>query len=218
MTSHTKENYLKAIFFLADSQGTVSLSDLSEQMGVSTPTANSMVKRLAELGWVIHTKYKPLIITELGKKTAALIIRKHRIAEMFLSEKMGFGWEEVHEIAEELEHINSERFFERMNQMLGYPKIDPHGSPIPDQNGQIEKQPYIPLCQVVKGRRAYLRALTRSNKEFLIYLKQKEIELGLLVEVVDFEDFDKSQTIRLESGKTITLSVEVTTRILVDAC
>ena len=118
MPSHTIENYLKAMFFLADKHGEFSLTELSKRMGVSTPTANSMVKKLQKEGWIIYKKYQPLILTARGKKQAALILRKHRLTEMYLTEKMGFGWEEVHDIAEQVEHITSDKFFDRMDQLL----------------------------------------------------------------------------------------------------
>jgi len=107
-------------------------------LSVSTPTANSMIKRLHEKEFVVYEKYKPIKLTEKGKKEAALIVRKHRLTEMFLVEKMGFGWEKVHAIAEQIEHIKSPIFFDKMDELLGYPNLDPHGSPIPNKEGKIE--------------------------------------------------------------------------------
>jgi DtxR family Mn-dependent transcriptional regulator len=216
MPSQTKENYLKAIFFLADAEGKVLLSQLSQELGVSTPTANSMVKRLVEMKWVIYEKYKPLILTELGKKAAAMVIRKHRLAEMFLVEKMGFGWEEVHEIAEELEHIDSDAFFERMNQILGCPKIDPHGSPIPDSDGNFKQNNYPTLSQISIGSKVKLRALSKSSKDFLMYLKIRKIELDIEIEVISIEPFDGSMTVCCDQNLQITLSQEVCKRMLVE--
>jgi DtxR family Mn-dependent transcriptional regulator len=137
MASQTEENYLKALFSLADEKGEISVSELSRILEVSMPTANSMVKNLHEQGLVHYEKYKPLSLTLKGKKEAALIIRKHRLTEMYLVEKMGFGWEKVHEIAEQIEHIKSTAFFDRMDELLGHPTIDPHGSPIPDKHGRV---------------------------------------------------------------------------------
>ena len=102
-------------------------------MGVSKPTANNMIKKLTAIGWVVYEKYKPILLTEKGKKEASLIVRKHRLSEIFLSKIMGFGWEEVHDIAEDMEHLKSEKLFDRMNELLGFPKVDPHGSPIPNK-------------------------------------------------------------------------------------
>ncbi|MEL6394137.1 MAG: metal-dependent transcriptional regulator, partial [Bacteroidota bacterium] len=133
MASPTAENYLKAIFHLSDQRDKVTLTSLAEELGVSAPTANSMVKTLKQDGLVAHEKYRPIELTAQGRKVAALIIRKHRLTEMFLVERMFFGWEEVHAIAEQIEHIQAPQFFERMDEMLGHPQFDPHGSPIPDK-------------------------------------------------------------------------------------
>ena len=135
MISQTEENYLKALFTLTNAKGEASVNELSKHLDIKMPTVNSMMKRMADKGFVLYESYKPLKLTEKGKKEAALILRKHRLAEMYLVEKMGFGWEEVHDIAEQIEHLKSPIFFEKMDELLGYPKVDPHGSPIPDING-----------------------------------------------------------------------------------
>ena len=134
MHSYTEENYLKALFNLANEMGEVSANELSKHLEIKMPTVNSMMKKLSEKKLVYYESYKPFKLTEKGKKEAGLVIRKHRLTEMFLVEKMDFGWEQVHVIAEQIEHIKSPEFFEKMDQMLGFPTIDPHGSPIPDKN------------------------------------------------------------------------------------
>ena len=143
--SLTKENYLKALFALSNEADEVTVNELSKRLGIKMPTVTSMMKKLAEKKLVNYESYKPLRLTEKGKREAGIIIRKHRLTEMFLAEIMGFGWEEVHEIAEQVEHIQSPDFFEKMDKMLGYPKIDPHGSPIPDKTGRMEWKPYTKL-------------------------------------------------------------------------
>src|SRR5690606_35784436 len=143
MISQTEENYLKALFALSGTTGEASVNELSKQLDIKMPTVNSMMKRLAEKGLVLYESYKPLKLTEKGRKEAALIIRKHRLIEMYLVEKMGFGWEEVHDIAEQIEPIQSPAFFPKMDALLGYPKVDPHGSPIPVVNGQVISEHYI---------------------------------------------------------------------------
>jgi DtxR family Mn-dependent transcriptional regulator len=216
MPSQTKENYLKAIYSLANEQGEVLMSDLGKEMGVSIPTVNSMVKKLREKGWVVYEKYQPLQLTESGRKEAALIIRKHRIAEMFLVEQMGFGWEEVHDIAEEMEHIDSEALFERMDEMLGRPAVDPHGSPIPDQHGVILQPAYLKLSEVGEGEKVRLKALTRSTTEFLLLLNSKQIKLGTEISVLRIEPFDKSVTVAYDGFREVMLSHEVCKRLLVE--
>ncbi len=216
MPSQTKENYLKALYYLADESGKVQISQLSKEMGVSTPTANSMVRKLQEKGWVNYQKYKPLQLTASGRKMAALIIRKHRIAEMFLVEKMGFGWEEVHDIAEEMEHLDSEVLFERMDEMLGRPTLDPHGSPIPDKEGKIRSHSYKKLLEVGPRVRVRLAALSDSSTDFLVYLNGKQLELGLEIEVLDIEPFDQSRMVRYGDFDRMMLSREVCEKLLVE--
>ena len=148
MISNTKENYIKALFHLHQKNEHIALSVLSEELQVSKPTANDMVKKLQADGIVVSEKYKPIKLTSKGKQEAAKIIRKHRLSEMFLVQIMNFGWEEVHEIAEDLEHLKTEKFFDRMDELLGFPTTDPHGSPIPDKNGNFDKPKYKRLSQM----------------------------------------------------------------------
>jgi len=216
MPSQTKENYLKAIYNLADTEGKVSLSQLSKQLEVSSPTVNNMIKKLEEKAWVKYEKYKPIELTPSGKTMAALIIRKHRITEMFLVEKMNFGWEEVHEIAEEMEHLNSNVLFERMDEMLGYPAVDPHGSPIPNKKGEIIKNNYLKLSELKAGESGKFCALTHSSSDFLKFLNNKKISLGTVIEVESIEAFDQSLLVNYDDQKQITLSKTVVDSLLVD--
>ncbi|MFT4772687.1 MAG: DtxR family Mn-dependent transcriptional regulator [Cryomorphaceae bacterium] len=213
--SPTEENYLKALFSLANEKNEVSVSDLSQALNVSNPTTNSMVKRLSEKEWVDYKKYRPIRITLKGMELAASIIRKHRLTEMYLVEKMGFGWEEVHEIAEQIEHIHSPGFFNRMDEILGSPITDPHGSPIPDKNGKIHEHNYSPLSSMREGQRVVIKGLNDSSKEFLEFLNSKEIELGSLIEIYKVENFDKTMEIGHSENKRIVLSAEATKRLLV---
>ncbi len=216
MPSPTKENYLKAIYHLSDSEGNVSISDLSREMDVSYPTTNSMVKNLKALGWVKYQKYKPLQLTPKGRKAAALIIRKHRIAEMYLVERMGFGWEEVHDIAEEMEHIGSEALFDRMHELLNCPDVDPHGSPIPRKDGEILSNNYKRLSEVEVGKEVYLRALERGSTELMLLLNRKQIKLGTRLKVLHVEDFDRSMEVAYDDVPSMTLSDEICHQLLVE--
>ncbi len=215
MASQSEENYLKALLLHANESDEVNLSEISNALAVSTPSANSMVKKLHEKGLVKYEKYKPLVITAKGKKAAGLIIRKHRLTEMFLVEKMGFGWEEVHDIAEQVEHINSPAFFERMDELLDHPSIDPHGSPIPNKNGDIVWKAYEKLNECVEGQEVYLSALTHSSSSFLKYLNRKELSLGIKLKVVSIEPFDNSMILAYDNHPNETFSQEVCERLLV---
>lgn len=215
MISLTEENYLKAMFNLSQVTGEVFVNDLSKELDIKMPSVTSMVKRLASKELVNYQSYKPLTLTEKGEKLALSIIRKHRLTEMFLVEKMGFGWEEVHEVAEQIEHIHSPKFFAKMDEMLGYPTVDPHGSPIPDSKGNIHQKTYQNLANFNKGDKVKFVAVTNSSDDFLKFLNSKEINLGLVLEILDKEDYDHSMTISF-NDKTIVLSQKVTQKILVE--
>jgi DtxR family Mn-dependent transcriptional regulator len=215
MLSYTEENYLKAMFNLATESGEISVNDLSKSLNLKMPTVNSMVKKLDAKGLVSYQTYKPLKLTEEGKKTALLIIRKHRLTEMFLVEKMGFGWEEVHEVAEQIEHIDSPKFFAKMDEMLDFPTVDPHGSPIPDASGKIQWKTYETLNQFSVGDRLKLVAVTHSNDEFLKYLNSKNLILNTEVEILAKEEFDQNMTVKFHE-ETSVLSSKVTERLLVE--
>ena len=215
MALKNKENYLKTFFLNADVNGFLPLSVLSKKMGVSVPTANSMVKSLHELGWVKYQKYKPLQITEQGRKEAALIIRKHRIAEKFLVENMNLGWEHVHDIAEEMEHINSDILFDRMDEMLDYPTVDPHGSPIPDENGNLKPVRAMPLSTFAAGQKVKLCSIYDSSSEFLVFLNKKEITLGTEFDILEKEPFDESVTVTYAGHQAETFSKLIGERLCV---
>ena len=216
MASKTKENYIKALFYLHQRSEDISLSHLGEVLEVSKPTANDMVKKLKVEGIVHSEKYKPIKITELGKKAAAKIIRKHRLSEIFLLQIMNFGWEEVHDIAEELEHIKIDKFFDRMDELLGFPTTDPHGSPIPDKNGNFIKPNYKRLSQFAVQSTVVLKALRESSTDFLLFLNKKSIQLNTKLSIQHIESFDDSYTISYDDQKDVVLSKSVCDRLLVE--
>jgi DtxR family Mn-dependent transcriptional regulator len=216
MALKIKENYLKTIFANADEEGKITLSLLSMKMGISIPTVNSMAKSLHDLGWIRYEKYKPLQLTPEGKKVAAMVLRKHRITEIFLVEKLGIGWEHVHEIAEEMEHINSELLFDRMNEMLGNPTNDPHGSPIPNKDGFVQTTQHIPLSSLMPGQKAKLYSIHNSTHDFLIFLNKKGISLGMEFNILEKEPFDQSMRVNYSGHETEILSYNVCERLYVE--
>ncbi|MBL7713555.1 MAG: metal-dependent transcriptional regulator [Chitinophagaceae bacterium] len=215
MVSLTEENYLKALLTLANEKGEVSVNELSKHLNIKMPTANSMMKKLADKKLVHYISYKPLRLTEKGRKEAALVIRKHRLTEMFLVEKMGFGWEEVHAIAEQIEHIHSTAFFEKMDALLGYPKFDPHGSPIPDKNGKMEWIAFESLSHCQAGDSVKLEAVIHSSDEFLKFLNSRELKLGTRLKIKSIEGFDKSMTVSYGKRADEVLSALVCEKLLV---
>ena len=214
MISLTEENYLKAIFHLMNEENTVTINEISKFLNVKMPSVNNMMKKFADEKWVIYESYKPLKITDSGKKQAALVVRKHRLTEMFLVEKMNFGWENVHEIAEQVEHIQSDMFFDKMDALLDYPKFDPHGEPIPDKDGNIIDQHLKKLSSCKIGDKVIFTAVTISDDDFLSFLTAKNLELGKKMEILEIEKYDESMTVKVDDRKKI-LSKLVSEKILV---
>jgi DtxR family transcriptional regulator, Mn-dependent transcriptional regulator len=214
--SFTEENYLKALFILSARTGEVNVTELSRELGIKMPTVTSMMKKLSEKKFVHYESYKPLRLTEKGKKEAGLIIRKHRLTEMFLVDKMNFGWEVVHDIAEQIEHIQSPVFFEKMDELLGYPKIDPHGSPIPDRNGKMVWKTYDKLSDCRTGESVRLSAVINTSSEFLKFLNSREMHLGLKMKIKSVEAFDKSMVVSYGKRQGEALSHLVCDRLLVE--
>ena len=214
MNSLTEENYLKAIFHLLDSENQVTVNELSKFLQIKMPSVNSMMKKFADKNWVIYETYKPIKVTELGRKEAAIVVRKHRLTEMFLVEKMGFGWENVHEIAEQLEHVHSEDFFDKMDEILNFPKVDPHGEPIPDKDGIIITQNLKKLSECKINETVILTSVTISTDDFLNYLNQRNLALGAEILIKNIEKFDGSMQIEF-SDRTEVLSKMVCEKLLV---
>lgn len=216
MNSLAEENYLKALLNLSNDKGEVNVNELSKRLEIKMPTVTSMMKRLSSKKLVHYESYKPLRLTEKGKKEAAAIIRKHRLTEMFLVEKMGFGWEQVHDIAEQIEHIQSPEFFAKMDELLGYPKLDPHGSPIPDKNGKMVWQEYSKLSECKAGDTIKLSAVINTSAEFLKFLNSRELSLGLKLKIKSVEPFDNTMVVSYGKRLSETLSHTVCERLLVE--
>jgi DtxR family Mn-dependent transcriptional regulator len=196
----SEENYLKAIYHLGK-QGSqaVSTNAIAEQMDTKASSVTDMVKKLAEKNFVNYVKYQGVSLTKAGRLTAASVVRKHRLWEVFLVEKLKFSWDEVHDVAEQLEHIKSEKLIDRLNEFLGSPKKDPHGDPIPDKEGKITKTEKILLSQVSANTSCVCVGVKNSSKEFLRYLDKINMALGSEIKVISKEPFDQSVTVRLDN-------------------
>lgn len=216
MNSLIEENYLKALFNLSNSKGEVNVNELSKRLEIKMPTVTSMMKKLSEKKLVLYESYKPLRLTEKGKKEAAIVIRKHRLTEMFLVQKMGFGWEDVHPIAEQVEHIQSPLFFDKMDELLGFPKLDPHGSPIPDKNGKVIWKEFNKLSECKSGDTIKLTAVINTSGEFLKFLNSRELSLGLKLKIKSVEPFDNTMIVSYGKRPSETLSHTVCERLLVE--
>lgn len=216
MLSPAEENYLKAVFKLqVEKQALVSTSALAQAFGIQAPSVTDMVKKLANKKLLKYEKSKGVKLTESGSKVAIALVRKHRIWETFLVQTLGFGWEEVHELAEELEHVHSEKLTNRLDSFLGFPRVDPHGDPIPDKDGKISKSNTIPLAEALPGKSYTVVGMADDSAELLKYLNRIEIRLGTTFLYSNNEPFDGSVIIKIRNKESLGLSAQVAKALLV---
>ena len=217
MQSFTEENYLKTIYTLANrQQGEVSTNALAEMTATKAASVTDMLRKLADKQLIHYKKYQGVRLTDEGERLALQIIRRHRLWEVFLVQKLGFGWDNVHEIAEELEHIRSEELVARLDTYLGHPQFDPHGDPIPTPAGQMPEMGYQKLSEVSIGERVCLMAVLEHSKEFLQHLDHSNLTLGCTVTVSEINGFDKSMLVQLDVSRTVFVSYEVAKNLLVN--
>ncbi len=208
VTTFSEENYLKAIYHLGKHGNTaVSTNSIAEKMHTKASSATDMIKKLAEKKLVDYKRYQGVRLTEEGRLVAAIVIRKHRLWEVFLVEKLNFSWDEVHEVAEQLEHIRSEKLTNELDAFLDFPTEDPHGDPIPDKDGYIKEANKILLSQINSGESCICVGVKDSSKEFLKYLDKNNIALGSNIEVITRESFDNSMGISIGSHQLIISNV-----------
>lgn len=198
MFTLAEENYLKAVYHLEGStKKEVSTNAIAEQMETKPSSVTDMIQKLADKNVLEYRKYKGAKLTEEGKKIAASVIRKHRLWEVFLVEKLNFHWDEVHDIAEQLEHIQSDDLINRLDKFLGSPDFDPHGDPIPDKNGKMKKTEKKLLSELDKKQRGVCVGVKESSPEYLQYLDKKNISIGTKIHVLGKEFFDGSMVIQV---------------------
>lgn len=196
----SEENYLKTIYHLtAFSDQEVSTNAIAEMIATKASSVTDMLKKLAEKDLVHYKKYQGVSLTANGSLLAKMIVRKHRLWEVFLVEKLDFPWDEVHDIAEQLEHIKSEKLINKLDNFLGNPTEDPHGDPIPDANGKIIKKEKLLLSELGFNQSGICVGVKDSSKEFLKYLDKNQIALGSKIEIITKEDFDFSMKIKVEN-------------------
>ena len=211
----SEENYLKTIYHLATiSDSEVSTNAIAEMMETKASSVTDMLKKLSEKDLVHYKKYQGVSLTEKGKLTAKMIVRKHRLWEVFLVDKLDFSWDEVHDIAEQLEHIKSEQLINRLDDFLGNPTEDPHGDPIPDANGQIVKTEKQLLSELLENQNGICVGVKDTSSEFLKYLDKQGISLGSKIEIMGKESFDLSLKIRLNS-RELTISNKIASNLFV---
>ncbi|MGL4632078.1 MAG: metal-dependent transcriptional regulator [Leadbetterella sp.] len=217
MPSFTEENYLKAIFHLSGkSKGQpVYTNAISEHIENSAASVTDMLKKLADKHYIDYIKYKGVQLTESGKKVAIDTIRRHRIWEVFLVDSLGFKWDEIHEIAELLEHIQSQELINKLDEFLGFPQFDPHGDPIPNREGIIPIQETIPLSQGVIGNSYRLLNVSEDSSLFLQHLNQLQITIGCILEVLEIHAYDGSMLIKLNKNQTVFASSPTAQQLMV---
>lgn len=213
--SQTEENYLKAIFHLTDDENnSISTNAISHKIATTAASVTDMIKKLKDKDLLVHEKYKGVRLTEKGRHNAIMIIRKHRLWETFMVEKLDFNWDEVHEVAEQLEHIKSPKLVDSIDRLLNHPRRDPHGDPIPDKNGQFPNLIDRLLADCKVGDSGYIQAVKEHSTPFLKYLESQQLLLGNHVEVIEFFDYDDSFKIRINRSHETIISKKVSEHIL----
>jgi DtxR family Mn-dependent transcriptional regulator len=214
--SHTEENYLKTIFRLqSDGPNPVSTGELASSFGIQAPSVTDMVKKLAAKKMLRYEKSRGVRLTEKGKKSALIIIRKHRIWETFLVQTLDFGWDEVHDLAEQLEHIDSEQLTDRLERFLGFPRFDPHGDPIPDKSGKLEPARMIELSRAEEGKHYVIAGIRNDGAGLLQYLNKLKVNIGTKIYLDSREPFDHSVHIKVDKGPRANVSVLVAESLMV---
>ena len=211
----SEENYLKTIYHITSASGTeVSTNAIAEKMETKASSVTDMLKKLAEKELIVYKKYQGVSLTEKGSMEAKMIVRKHRLWEVFLVDKLQFPWDEVHDIAEQLEHIKSEKLINKLDDFLGNPTEDPHGDPIPDAKGKIIKVEKLLLSELKENQTGVCVGVKDSSTEFLKYLDKNKIALGVTIKVNSIEEFDLSLNINVD-GNDLLISNKIAGNLFV---
>lgn len=217
MLSLTEENYLKAIYHLSDGGArSVTTNELAEAMSTKPASVTDMAKKLSVKKLITYEKYYGVTITKQGKTDALSIIRKHRLWETFLVQKLNFHWDQVHEVAEQLEHIQSSLLIEKLDEFLEFPIADPHGHPIPDKHGKVHTGQQVPLCEVLNKKIVVVQAVNvKESSSFLQYLSKIGVYIGARLSILDKAEFDGSIEVMIDGKKKVFISKEASQNILV---
>ena len=215
MSTKAEENYLKTIFKLSEKEkDSVSTNAIAEELETKPSSVSDMLKKLSEKELINYVKYQGVSLTPLGHRLAVHVIRKHRLWEVFLVSHLNFKWDEVHDIAEQLEHIKSKALVNRLDAFLNFPSYDPHGDPIPNEKGSFPKSTAVPLNLLKVKTKGKVVAVERDEPSFLNYLDKIQVSIGTHIEVVDVNDFDHSIDVKIDGALTH-ISNEVAQNILI---
>ncbi|RYE18724.1 MAG: metal-dependent transcriptional regulator [Sphingobacteriaceae bacterium] len=216
-TSFTEENYLKAIFHLAaDDLQPVNTNQIAAALQTKAASVTDMLKKLSVKNMVEYERYQGVSLTEKGKSIALRIIRKHRLWELFLVEKLNFRWDEVHELAEQLEHIQSVKLINKLDEFLGFPQNDPHGDPIPDDQGTIKFCDFKPVTDLNIGQYGTIAGVKDHSPLFLQYLEKMDLMIGKKIQVKEVIEYDETVIIQTENHQKINISKTAAKNILIN--
>ncbi len=214
--SQAEENYLKAIFKICESEGKpASTNAIASELAMTAAAVSDMLKRLSAKKLVNYKKHRGVTLTNDGSQLATMLIRKHRLWEVFLFKVLNFSWDEVHDIAEQLEHIQSDQLVNRLDQFLGQPKFDPHGDPIPDANGKFTARKQRPLASLEEGETGIVVGVQDHSAAFLQYLDKMQLGLGVPIKILEIFEFDGSVKVKLKNKQELTISNKVSENLLV---
>ncbi|MFL2578751.1 MAG: metal-dependent transcriptional regulator [Parvicellaceae bacterium] len=215
MNSQSEEDYLKALYHLEMEFDSVSTNSIADYLDMKPSSVTDMLKKLAEKKFINYQKYKGTSLTKKGKLIALSIIRKHRLWETFLVDKLGFGWDQVHIIAEQLEHIKSEELIENLDNFLGNPKYDPHGDPIPNKDGEIEKMNQKLLVELKASQKGIITGVKKGTASLLNYLDKEKVKLGDSIKVIEILEFDGTYIVEINKRK-LTFSEKICQNLLLE--
>jgi len=214
MNTLAEENYLKSIYHLSVNDGNASTNQIASSLNTKASSVTDMLKKLAEKALINYTPYQGVSLTPSGEKIAIGIIRKHRLWEYFLVEKLNFKWDQVHDLAEEMEHISSEELIDRLDKFMGYPKHDPHGDPIPDCNGRFNTHELKPVSAVTVNQSGIISGVRDHSSSFLQYLDKKQLTIGCKIMITDIIEYDHSVVVQT-GNKEVHISREVANNLLI---
>ena len=213
--STSEENYLKTIYHLQTKDDNVSTNELAEKLQAKPASITDMMKKLKTRKLVNYQPYRGFRLTPEGKKVALSIIRRHRLWEFFLAEKLKFNWDEVHEVAEQLEHVSNKKLVDKLDEFLAYPKFDPHGDPIPDTNGKMEATKQISLSELQINKPAKICYIANQSELLLEHLQEKKIKMDAMIVVKRKFSYDDSLEIKLDNKIMLTISGQLAKNIFV---
>jgi DtxR family Mn-dependent transcriptional regulator len=215
MNTLAEENYLKCIYHLATDAGMASTNQIAASLNTKASSVTDMLKKLADKALINYTRYQGVSLTAAGERIAIGIIRKHRLWEYFLVEKLNFKWDQVHDMAEEMEHISSEELIDRLDEFMGHPKHDPHGDPIPDCNGKFKSAELKPVSALTINDCGVISGVRDHTSPFLQYLEKQQLTIGKKITITEVIAYDHSVALKLDTDKEVHISREVANNLLI---